>query len=298
MDAVIPVDSSEPSLNSDSSDRSKLEALERELSAIHGLLREQNVNQRRVGSHLRVILAQRLFEAKYKSARKLFRSEFPDIPERTLYRRAKIAEKFTEEAVERLGTTKLDLCLTHLEQNPGAVLPEDPLEYELQIPGRDGSSVVKKLRNCSASDIRRSLPRKNKRPSTKQTNQSNEIEPDKSAEAEEISKRTIVWEFLRAGLGMTMFLYGILAPSSMLTGFLIPVGSLLVFKAAQPFIRLGRSWFHAATAGENLLEVAVNLRKKGISFARRAASGVGSALSRPRLSELGKKTVRLPGRIV
>jgi hypothetical protein len=97
---------------------------------------------------------------------------------------------------------------------------------------------------------------------------------------------------------MTMFLYGILAPSSMLAGFLIPIGSLLVFKAAQPFVRLGRSWFRAATAGENLLEVAVNLRKKGLSLARRAARGVGSALSRARLSELGKEAVRFPGRII
>jgi hypothetical protein len=158
--------------------------------------------------------------------------------------------------------------------------------------------VLKKLRNCSASEIRRSLPKKNKRPSTKQTKQSKEIEPDQSAEAEEISRGTVVRECLRAGLGMTMFLYGILAPSSMLTGFLIPIGSVLVFKAAQPFIRLGRNWFRAATAGENLLEVAVNLRKQGLSLARRAASGVGSALSRARLSELGKETVRFPGRII
>jgi hypothetical protein len=158
--------------------------------------------------------------------------------------------------------------------------------------------VVKKLRNCSASEIRRSLPKKNQRPSTKPSRQSKEIEPDQSAEAEELSKPTIVREFLRAGLGMTMFLYGIIAPSSLLSGFLITIGSLLVFKATQPFIRLGRSWFRAASAGENLWEVAVNLRKKGLSMARRAGSGVGSALSRPRLSELGKEAVRLPGRII
>jgi hypothetical protein len=66
--------------------------------------------------------------------------------------------KFTEEALDRMGVTKLDLLLTHVDQSPGASLPEDPREYEITVPCSDGSQLSKKIKNCSTSEIRRSLP--------------------------------------------------------------------------------------------------------------------------------------------
>jgi hypothetical protein len=168
-------------------------------------------------------------------------------------------------------------------------MPKDPLEYEIRIPGGDGSPVVKKVRECSTAEIRRSLRKRSQAASTNKAGNSTEIGAGRSAQAEEVSERSLVRELGQGGLGIAMLLYGVLVPSSSLTGFCIAMGAVLVLKAAQPLIRLGRSWLQSPISGENFFEIVAKLSQKAAELGRAAAHAVNSALSRHQAGEIRKK---------
>jgi hypothetical protein len=260
------------------------------LNEMRNLVTEQYLNQRRVGVCASIILKQRLFEAKgFKSARELFRSEFSDIGVRTLYRWAAVADRFSEEDVRAYGITKLDLLLTELAQKPGSAFPQNPGEYEFQIPSKDGTYCSKKLKDCSASEIRRSLPKKKSAQNGKTSNSSYKGH-DNAPSSEQISEKGLVREILRAGVGAAMLLVGLLAPSTTLTNLLAPVGVYLILSSVRPLIRLGRGWFASFVSSEHFFESVMKLGKKVPEVARQVLSTAGSLLSGARAAVMAKGT--------
>ena len=260
------------------------------LNEMRNLMTEQYLSQRRVGVCVSIISKQRLFEAKgFKSARELFKREFSDVGLRTLYRWAAVADRFSEEDVRTCGITKLDLLLTELAQKPDSVFPENPGEYEFNIPSEGGAYLSKKLKDCSASEIRRSLPKKKSTNGGKTSNSRNKTS-DNTPSSEQISEKGLAREILRAGVGAAMLVVGLLVPSTALTNLLAPVGMILILTSVRPLIRLGRGRFASYVTSEHFFESVVNLGKKVPEVARHVVGTASSMLSGARAAVKARVT--------
>src|SRR5216683_3857365 len=102
----------------------------------------------------------------YGKTRRWLEAEVPEAEGKTnaLYRYANVASHYTKEQVELWGVSKLDFLTTHDRETLGHAVAGDPGEREVQLLQQDGSTLVKKFRDCSCRELRLSNQLRKKAP--------------------------------------------------------------------------------------------------------------------------------------
>ncbi len=131
--------------------------LEQARQRIRTLLSHGESNAWDIGDLLNTIEKRGLARsAGYGKTRRWLEIEVPEVEGKTsaLYRYANVASHFTKEHVELWGVSKLDFLTTHDRETLGHAVAGDPGEREVQLLQQDGSTLVKKFRDCSCRELR------------------------------------------------------------------------------------------------------------------------------------------------
>jgi hypothetical protein len=157
--------------------------LEQVRLAMLQLMREENVNQHRMGQLYNHVVDKKLAEkAGYKDAKDYFSQHLADLSQSALSMYGAVAADFSEPVARRFGVTCLYLLLTYKEAADLEVNHEDPGGTLIEVPDDKGLVTSKPFGDCSVEQMRRALQRKRKPASTKP------LPPEAEALAEQYSE--------------------------------------------------------------------------------------------------------------
>src|SRR5262249_39073271 len=155
-----------------------------------------------------------------------------------LLRYAEIARRFNDDHIRSFGTTILDAILMH-ETLTGQQVPADNLgEQEILLKQKDGSEVVKKVKDCSANEVIRS---------NAQVRKSAETKPVTLQEGPRA-------KLFLAGAGAVMLVVAEFLPSWEVTGVLSLIGATLLIIGANQLIRHAFNWLKTFIISGQALE--------------------------------------------
>jgi hypothetical protein len=157
--------------------------LEQVRAAMLQLMREENVNQHRMGQLYNYVVEKKLAEkAGYKDAKDYFSQHLADLSQSALSMYGAVATEFSEPVARRFGVTCLYLLLTYKEAADIEVNHEDPGGTLIEVPDDKGLVTSKPFGDCSVDHMRRALQRKRKPASSKP------LPPEAEALAEQYSE--------------------------------------------------------------------------------------------------------------
>ena len=254
--------------------------LEQARQRIRTLLSHGESNAWDIGDLLNTIEKRGLARsAGYGKTRRWLEIEVPEVEGKTsaLYRYANVASHFTKEHVELWGVSKLDFLTTHDRETLGHAVAGDPGEREVQLLQQDGSTLVKKFRDCSCRELRLSNQLRKKAP--KDPDQAATPRPRDEVHSIRKSLAVLVLGILVTGIS------GLL-PSSFLTTWVAVLGAGLFLSGIAMLIR------HWEVARERLL----NAFKEGKAIdllAEQVAKARGGALKLTAVIRSRVRTKRL-----
>jgi len=157
--------------------------LEQVRAAMLQLMREENVNQHRMGQFYNYVVDKKLAEkAGYKDAKDYFSQHLADLSQSALSMYGAVANDFSEPVARRFGVSCLYLLLTYKEAADLEVNHEDPGPALIEVPDDKGLVTSKPFGDCSVDQMRRALQRKRKPASSKP------LPPEAEALAEQYSE--------------------------------------------------------------------------------------------------------------
>jgi hypothetical protein len=274
-----------------SNSRAAAEAvLDLRLQAMRKLKMDQELSARGIGLLVKEIIDDRTWEeAGYLSAEDCFQRKFKEIAGRTtLYRYKAIAERFSDDEVRQFGTTMLEAALVH-ETNTGERLPDGNRgEHEIRLAQKDGSEVVKKLKDCSANELIRSNHNRRK---------SGHAEAIKAATAQPGMLSKVVL----AGVGVVMLVVADLLPSSWLSSVMTLLGASMLLAGGSHLVRRGYNWLASFIRSGQAVELLVTMPSKLPSIAanlgRKVVAGLKRLASLSRAKQAIHALAKLPSKL-
>ncbi len=238
--------------------------LEQARQRIRTLLSHGESNAWDIGDLLNTIEKRGLARsAGYGKTRRWLEIEVPEVEGKTsaLYRYANVASHFTKEHVELWGVSKLDFLTTHDRETLGHAVAGDPGEREVQLLQQDGSTLVKKFRDCSCRELR--LSNQLRKKAAKGPAQAATPGPQSEVHSIRHSLAVLV-------LGVLVTAISGFLPSSFLTTWVFLLGAGLFLSGIAMLIR------HWEIARERLLNAfkegkATDLLAEQVAKARRGA---------------------------
>jgi len=200
------------------------------------------------------------FSAGYGKTRSWLEAEIPQTKQMasSLYTYANVANRFTKQDVAAWGMTRLGYLFNYDREVMGRPVAGDPGEREVQLVQEDGSTQIKKLRDCTTRDFVRSnqLRKKGQKKGHKEPRET-EAAP---SEGEANSIRN---SLTMIGVGVVTLGMSELLPSSfsLFTGWLFLIGLGLMMSGAAVLIRHWRiAWRGLLSRARGALKLAAVLR--------------------------------------
>src|SRR5262249_18021104 len=152
---------------SDSTDASK--ALDQKLIAMRVFKTNIELYARQIGNEVKDIVERELWRtAGYLSKEHCLKKKFKEIGSpRNLLRDADMARRLTDDDIRCNTTKKLEAILGHETLTGQRVASDNLGEQEIRLKQKDGSEVVKKVKDCSANEVIRSNAQVRKSAETK-----------------------------------------------------------------------------------------------------------------------------------
>jgi len=257
--------------------------LDDKLQVMRELKTGQELNARQIGVEVKDIVDRELWrQAGYWSKEHCLQEKFKEIGSpRNLLRYVDIARRFTDDDIRCHTTKKLEAILGH-ETLTGQQMSSDNLgEQEIRLKQKDGSEVVKKVKDCSANEVIRSNTRVRK---------SGETKPATS----QYGSRS---KLVLASVGAVMLVVGELLPSWEVASILAVLGATLLFIGGSQLIRHGFNWLKTFIRSGQALEVLAALPAKLSGLSRDGVHGLQWLWSFIRSGPILHALAKLPTRV-
>jgi hypothetical protein len=273
---IIPLSQEENILN-------ELLTLEQARKKLVKLLARAEANAWDVGDLLNSIENRGLVRSEgFGKTRTWLEAKVPEADGKTsaLYVYAEVAAHYTKEQTELWGVIKLSRLMIHDRETDGHRIPGDPADRDIQLIQEDGSTRVKKFRDCTCRELHLSTQRrKNAQKGPDQAR----VKPSKgeqtSHQSVEVPVRSVRKSLVALGLGILLIAGAEYLPTTFLNGWLFLFGTVLTLGSVGMLLRHWRVWW------DRLLSAvkdgsAIDFLKEQIAKARRQTQKVVATIRR------------------
>lgn len=161
-EVATPVVSPSPDQSVAGTERDDLEQLpsgsREKIRELRGLLKNESANAYQLGKGVNSFEEEGLaIAAGYRNVRACLSRLLGADKFATIYRYARVAKHFSAEDATQHGISKLEMAMRIQTKAHGTILPRNIGDYDVGVPNKDNSITVKKFRDCSYRDLKRTV---------------------------------------------------------------------------------------------------------------------------------------------